>query len=355
MTYRLSIYRIISCLWTCYCLIWINTEPRWAILEISCRVARDHDVTRNIFAPYLWDSTTRGVSHEDGPRPGLYRNVNIGWSLPVKLDELCSFPHRSYYMCQAEEISMMSMNDPNKFDVLVDQISKLTLSMTTNTDTLNKLFRKVDDLEKTIAAKDQKIKELEERIDDLEQYSRKNNLVVNGLDLHSYSHVASGSDNGAQSHSQLESSEVGSMGMVHHSHSPMESHTMREKFVHFIANKMGIQIPVDEVTAIHDLPTPRNRNLKKPVLVQLSSAIRKAQILSSGKKLKGTNIYINEHLTSKNSKLYQETRLLKKDKKIWHTWTRNCNFVVKHRENDTGIHVKSSQYIVRFQKFQTIG
>ena len=76
------------------------------------------------------------------------------------------------------------MNDPNKFDVLVDQISKLTLSMTTNTDTLNKLFRKVDDLEKTIAAKDQKIKELEERIDDLEQYSRKNNLVVNGLDLH---------------------------------------------------------------------------------------------------------------------------------------------------------------------------
>lgn len=46
-----------------------------------------------------------------------------------------------------------------------------------------KLTNKIDNLEKLLTTKDKKIQELETRIDDLEQYSRKEDLIITGLDI----------------------------------------------------------------------------------------------------------------------------------------------------------------------------
>ncbi|KAM3843136.1 ranBP-type and C3HC4-type zinc finger-containing protein 1-like [Diretmus argenteus] len=51
--------------------------------------------------------------------------------------------------------------------------------------------------------------------------------------------------------------------------------------------------------------------------------------IKAGKKLKGTAVYLNEHLTKKNADIAREARNLKKQNKIQATWTRNCKVMIR--------------------------
>ena len=45
--------------------------------------------------------------------------------------------------------------------------------------------------------------------------------------------------------------------------------------------------------------------------------------------LKGTDVYINEHLTKTNADIAKKARYLRRMKKIQSTWTRNCKIFIK--------------------------
>lgn len=55
----------------------------------------------------------------------------------------------------------------------------------------------------------------------------------------------------------------------------------------------------------------------------------KNDLLRQTKKLKGTEVYVNEHLTKKNADIARQARALRKQKKIQATWTRNCKVFIK--------------------------
>ena len=55
----------------------------------------------------------------------------------------------------------------------------------------------------------------------------------------------------------------------------------------------------------------------------------KTALLKQGRKLKGTNVFINEHLTKRNADIARKARFMKKQGKIQHTWTSNCNVFIK--------------------------
>ena len=61
------------------------------------------------------------------------------------------------------------------------------------------------------------------------------------------------------------------------------------------------------------------------------------------KKLKGSDIFLNDHLTQKNNELFAESRRLKKEGNIFGTWTKNCNVFVKKHEHATKVMIKSKQ------------
>ena len=65
------------------------------------------------------------------------------------------------------------------------------------------------------------------------------------------------------------------------------------------------------------------------ILVRVAKRKTKTKILRESRKLKGTNIYLNEHLTSTNAAIAREARKMKKEQKIAATWTRNCKILVK--------------------------
>lgn len=55
----------------------------------------------------------------------------------------------------------------------------------------------------------------------------------------------------------------------------------------------------------------------------------KVELLKMGKNLKGTSVYVSEHLTKRNAEIARQARLLKKERHIQDTWTRNCKVFIR--------------------------
>ena len=55
----------------------------------------------------------------------------------------------------------------------------------------------------------------------------------------------------------------------------------------------------------------------------------KISILKRGRKLKGTEVYINKHLTRRNGEIARRARILRKQSKIQSTWTASCKVFIK--------------------------
>ena len=51
--------------------------------------------------------------------------------------------------------------------------------------------------------------------------------------------------------------------------------------------------------------------------------------MKQGKKLKGTNVYMNDHLTRKNAEIARKARLMRRQSKIQNTWVYNCKTFIK--------------------------
>ena len=60
-------------------------------------------------------------------------------------------------------------------------LKKLTEDSKKNQDTISSLLNKITSLESSVAIKDEKFGKLEARVNELEQYSRSDNLVISGL------------------------------------------------------------------------------------------------------------------------------------------------------------------------------
>ena len=94
-------------------------------------------------------------------------------------------------------------------------------------------------------------------MDELEHHSRKRNVIVIGINLHSYAHTATRRSMKA-SNQHNDSDDI------------CESTMMRENFVSFAEKKLRVSVGEIEITAIHDLP--KRKDGSTPVIVQFLSA-----------------------------------------------------------------------------------
>ncbi|KAL7389820.1 hypothetical protein ABVT39_010222 [Epinephelus coioides] len=61
----------------------------------------------------------------------------------------------------------------------------------------------------------------------------------------------------------------------------------------------------------------------------LEEQIKRKLLLRQGKNIRGTKVYLNEHLTQKNGDIARKARFLKKKNKIQGTWSSNCKVFIK--------------------------
>ena len=94
-----------------------------------------------------------------------------------------------------------------------------------------------------------------------------------------------------------------------------KSENKNSEFINFVKNQLSI-INIDpyDVVAIHELPN-KNKEIYKTI-VKFHFHESKNKIFKNIKKIKDTNIYINDHLTKYNSEIFYKARNLLKDSKI---------------------------------------
>ena len=71
--------------------------------------------------------------------------------------------------------------------------------------------------------------------------------------------------------------------------------------------------------------------------------------MKQAKKLKGTNVYVNDHLTKKNADIAKEARLLRKQSHILATWVWNCRIWIRQKEGMNAVQVKSIKDLEKYK------
>ena len=102
-------------------------------------------------------------------------------------------------------------------------------------------------------------------------------------------------------------------------------------FIKFAESKLEVKVKDSEILAIHKLR--KRRDGIEPVLVQFSHNTIKRSLMKERKKLRGSDIYLNDHLTRMNSDLEKKARIMKKEGQIHSFWTINGRIFIKTRES----------------------
>ena len=164
-----------------------------------------------------------------------------------------------------------------------------------NLKSLDALLKKIDELETEIKNKDEKIQLLENRvelleeekesqgkeIDDLEQYSRRNCLLLHGV---------------------VETKDECTDDII----------------IKTCAEELGIDVKQEDLDRSHRLgKVKRNDNKPRPIVVKFAHYAVRNKVFSNKKKLKGKKLLITESLTVYRMKLLDEARQKYGVRNVW--------------------------------------
>lgn len=140
----------------------------------------------------------------------------------------------------------------------------------------------------------ERIHNLETRVEDLEQYSRRTCLKVSGV--------------------------------------PEDKEEDTDKIILNIANDIGVNLKPEEINRSHRLPNSKNRS-PRDIVVRLTTYNKRLALIKARKQLRKPNmkqsVFINEHLTKQRGDLAYNARQLKRKGTIHDTWTRDGKIFVK--------------------------
>lgn len=194
----------------------------------------------------------------------------------------------------------------NSLSFMSAELTKVTGQLTK----LTGLFEEVRQLKELIMTKDKHIQQLEKRIDSLEQYTRMDDVIISGLNVKPRSYARAAQDG------RNVSEDAGAEDLQ----------TLERQVLQFFAAK-GINIDASNISACHTLP--REDKSKPAVILRFVNRKSKVELLKQGRKLRGSDVYLNEHLTKLNAEIAREARKLKRNNKIKGTWTRNCRVLIQ--------------------------
>ena len=180
---------------------------------------------------------------------------------------------------------------------------------------LIQLLDEVRELKEQLIQRDKRIEILEQRIDDMEQRSLARDVVITGLDVkhRSYARVTAGLNEGAEAPTE-------------------ELQTLEQQLLDFIKGK-SITLEKENVSTCYTFPK-KDPKSKPTIVIEFVNFKLKMELLKQSRKLKGTGIFLNEHLTKKNGEIARYGRLLRKQQKIQSTWTRNGRVYIKPNGSD---------------------
>ena len=164
---------------------------------------------------------------------------------------------------------------------------------------------------------------LTQQIEDLEAYSRRNNVIIHGIPATNYADIAMS----AQQDGTLDSAQT--------------SESTTTAVLDLFNNKLGVQVEPHQISVAHRLsrgPAGSGRvaaTTPPPVIVTFVARNVRDRVFNARKKLKNLRekIFINEHLSSAANELCRTGRQLIRDKKLEAIWSYNGRVYAKKSAN----------------------
>lgn len=197
----------------------------------------------------------------------------------------------------------------------VNMVSQDISRMTNQMSTIMSFMKEMSEIKKKSEEQENKIKSLENRILDLEQAARLNDVVVTGLKIKPRSYAKAVEVDDQQDKDRHDES--------------------TEAQVTAFLQEKNITIERNDIEACHTIPvnTKNGKVANHVIIIKFVNRKKKVDLLKQGKKLKGTNVYLNEHLIKRNADIAKRARFLKKQGKLQSTWVHNCKVFVKLNGN----------------------
>lgn len=146
-----------------------------------------------------------------------------------------------------------------------------------------------------------------QRVDDLERYSRADNIIIRGLHERTAAEMASAAPSLLDGTTLLDG------------HVSVESTVMA-----FCKDTLKIDVQPSDISTAHRVKAGA-KDTVRPVIVRFTSRRVRNLVIGARKLLKGSSsrVYISEHLTKTDSDLFYEARRLLREKKLFAAWTQN--------------------------------
>lgn len=169
-------------------------------------------------------------------------------------------------------------------NVVEEELEEIRKSLNFMSDELSKvakqqamlldLMDEVKQLKNLVKEKDKIIDGLERKIDDIEQYTRLEDLIISGLETthRSYARATAGAKDGEEAPTE-------------------ELQTLEWQVIEFFESK-NMSIKSNNVAACHTLARKDNK-AKPAIIVRFVNRKHKTELLRQGKKLKGTGVFLN--------------------------------------------------------------
>lgn len=173
--------------------------------------------------------------------------------------------------------------------------------------------------------------ELRRRIDEMEAYSRGDNLIFHGLPSTSYAEAGSASSNvtlaappGMSTRTSITRSGATDL--------PIETHRDTEQVVIDLVNKyLDVPITREDISVAHRLPKRPTDTKPAAIIVRFTNRRARNAVFYGRKALKTRKpgVYINEHLIQSRAMLLSEARKLVKSNKLQGAWTNNGSIYIR--------------------------
>lgn len=199
--------------------------------------------------------------------------------------------------------------------------SKMDAKISKLFESINGLRADYDKISQEVVVLQTENLSLKRQLDDLDSYSRSDNLVIHGIKESSYAESASGTGSRGSAADATEGSQR-----------PGETNVATEQsIVEFCNNILDINLTRDDISVAHRIGKSRNSSLPAPIIVRFTNRRARNAVYGARKSLAGKkpSVYINEHLTQHRSFILRDARQLVKAKKLQGAWTNNGIVYIK--------------------------
>lgn len=210
-----------------------------------------------------------------------------------------------------EEIrsTMKDLMKQLKEDILKEVDEKCERKLDIIREEIQEVRRERDRTNKEV---DMKLNVLNNRMNNMEEYSRHENVIIRGI-----------------------------------------KYQEEEKFeelvakVTEVAKKLRVDLNKSEISTAHRLPS-KSRNTPPPVIVRVTNRWKKEELIAASKQYRIKDVYITHQLTPFKYGLLKEALELKRKEAVKYVWTTGNRIMVRRSESEEAVQIMNIRSLMKF-------